>query len=137
MIVGKYLKNTALYSPDELERLDKHIEKYFGKSTTVVHEFLSEDIHVDVSIIPPHEGHNYYTLVTTGMGAFSMKIPSEYQEEGLPSRIELMMCLPPDWNPESKENQENWPVELLRYLARLKHLVGLWAFYSKRNSIRR
>ena len=31
MIVGKYLKNTALYSPDELERLDKHIEKYFGK----------------------------------------------------------------------------------------------------------
>ena len=22
MIVGKYLKNTALYSPDELERLD-------------------------------------------------------------------------------------------------------------------
>lgn len=33
MIVGKYLKNTALYSPDELERLDKHIEKYFGKST--------------------------------------------------------------------------------------------------------
>ena len=54
----KVFENTALYSPDELERLDKHIEKYFGKSTTVVHEFLSEDIHVDVSIIPPHEGHN-------------------------------------------------------------------------------
>ena len=103
MITGKYLENPALYSPDELERLDNHIEKYFGKATTVVHEFFSEDIHVDVSIIPPHEEHNYYTLVTTGMGAFSMRIPSEYQEEGLPSRIELMMCLPPDWNPESKE----------------------------------
>ena len=118
MITGKYLENPALYSPDELERLDNHIEKYFGKATTVVHEFFSEDIHVDVSIIPPHEEHNYYTLVTTGMGAFSMKIPSEYQEDGLPSRIELMMCLPPEWNPESKESQENWPVELLRYLAR-------------------
>ena len=78
MITGKYLENPALYSPDELERLDNHIEKYFGKATTVVHEFFSEDIHVDVSIIPPHEEHNYYTLVTTGMGAFSMKIPSEY-----------------------------------------------------------
>ena len=89
MIIGKYLENPALYSHDELERLDKHIEKYFGKATTVVHEFLSEDIHVDVSIIPPHEEHNYYTLVTTGMGAFSMKIPSEYQEDGLPSRIIL------------------------------------------------
>ena len=80
MIVGKYLKNTALYRHDELERLDKHIEKYFGKSTTVVHEFLSEDIHVDISIIPPHAGHNYYILVTTVLGAFSMKIQIESQE---------------------------------------------------------
>ena len=46
MITGKYLENPALYSPDELERLDNHIEKYFGKATTVVHEFFSEDIHV-------------------------------------------------------------------------------------------
>ena len=45
MITGKYLENPALYSPDELERLDNHIEKYFGKATTVVHEFFSEDIH--------------------------------------------------------------------------------------------
>ena len=66
MITGKYLENPALYSPDELERLDNHIEKYFGKATTVVHEFFSEDIHVDVSIIPPHEEHNYYTLVPQG-----------------------------------------------------------------------
>ena len=41
MITGKYLENPALYSPDELERLDNHIEKYFGKATTVVHEFFS------------------------------------------------------------------------------------------------
>lgn len=129
MITGKYLENPALYSPDELERLDNHIEKYFGKATTVVHEFFSEDIHVDVSIIPPHEEHNYYTLVTTGMGAFSMKIPSEYQEDGLPSRIELMMCLPPEWNPESKESQENWPVELLRYLARFPIIESTWLGY--------
>ena len=127
MIIGKYLENPALYSPDELERLDKHIEKYFGKATTVVHEFFSEDIHVDVSIIPPHEEHNYYTLVTTGMGAFSMRIPSEYQEDGLPSRIELMMCLPPEWNPALFSKVSNYR----------KHLAGLWAFYSKRNTIRR
>ena len=130
MITGKYLENPALYSPDELERLDNHIEKYFGKATTVVHEFFSEDIHVDVSIIPPHEEHNYYTLVTTGMGAFSMKIPSEYQEDGLPSRIELMMCLPPEWNPESKESQENWPVELLRFLARFPIIESTWLGYG-------
>ena len=130
MIIGKYLENPALYSPNELERLDNHIEKYFGKATTVVHEFFSEDIHVDVSIIPPHEEHNYYTLVTTGMGAFSMKIPSEYQEDGLPSRIELMMCLPPEWNLESKESQENWPVELLRYLARFPIIESTWLGYG-------
>ena len=105
MITGKYLENPALYSPDELERLDNHIEKYFGKATTVVHEFFSEDIHVDVSIIPPHEEHNYYTLVTTGMGAFSMKIPSEYQEDGLPSRIELMMCALPGFVDSKNEEK--------------------------------
>ena len=70
------------------------------------------------------------TLVTTGMGAFSMKIPSEYQEDGLPSRIELMMCLPPEWNPESKESQENWPVELLRYLARFPIIESTWLGYG-------
>ena len=45
MITGKYLENPALYSPDELERLDNHIEKYFGKATTVVHEFFSDHRH--------------------------------------------------------------------------------------------
>ena len=54
MITGKYLENPALYSPDELERLDNHIEKYFGKATTVVHEFFSEDIHVDGTIGQPY-----------------------------------------------------------------------------------
>ena len=42
MIIGKYLENPALYSPDELERLDNHIEKYFGNATTVVHEFSAK-----------------------------------------------------------------------------------------------
>ena len=59
-----------------------------------------------------------------------MKIPSEYQEDGLPSRIELMMCLPPEWNPESKESQENWPVELLRYLARFPIIESTWLGYG-------
>ena len=73
MITGKYLENPALYSPDELERLDNHIEKYFGKATTVVHEFFSEDIHVDVSIIPPHEEHNYYNSDNSSSNVRSYK----------------------------------------------------------------
>ena len=40
MVIGKHLENPALYRLDELERLDRHIEKYFGKATTVVHEFF-------------------------------------------------------------------------------------------------
>ena len=54
--------------------LNMHIEKYFGKSTAVIHEFFSEDIHADVSIIPPHEEHDDYMLATTGMDAFSWKL---------------------------------------------------------------
>ena len=52
------------------------------------------------------------------------------REDGLPSRIELMMCLPPEWNPESKESQENWPVELLRYLARFPIIESTWLGYG-------
>ena len=60
MITGKYLENPALYSPDELERLDNHIEKYFGKATTVVHEFFSEDIMLMSPSFRPMRNNNYY-----------------------------------------------------------------------------
>ena len=80
MITGKYLENPALYSPDELERLDNHIEKYFGKATTVVHEFFSEDIHVDVSIIPPHEEHMVEFSGDTPTDVYGLSEAEEIEE---------------------------------------------------------
>lgn len=58
--------------PEEMDALEAHIDKYFGKSKNVFHEIASPDIHVDIYIIEPTRKRNYYTLITSGMGAHRM-----------------------------------------------------------------
>lgn len=107
-----------LYSSEELEILEEHIGSKMGKFPTVIHELLSPDIHLDIAVIPPNEEHNFYTLVTMGMGAHKMDVPEELRNEKL-DRAELIICLPPDWDIDSSENRYYWPVRLLKFLARL------------------
>ena len=58
-----------VYSEEEMEVIEGHIQQYFGNFETVLHELSSPDIHVDICVVPPSEEHDYYTLVTMGMGA--------------------------------------------------------------------
>ena len=53
-----------------------------------MHELASPDIHVDIYVIPPRAEHEYYTLVTCGMGAHKMEVPDELKNEQL-ERAEL------------------------------------------------
>lgn len=107
-----------VYEEEDLERLDEYISEHFGEFNQVFHEIVSLDIHLNVCIIPPEDGRNFYTLVTMGMGAHAMNLPAEYADMGL-ERAELMICLPEDWNLENEEEKWYWPVRLLKTLARL------------------
>lgn len=117
-----------MYEKNEVEALDSHIIKYFGEYGSVYHEIASPDIHVDICIIPPHDDHDYYTLVTMGMGAHRMNVPEAFAEFHL-ERAELMIALPPDWKLDQeslRDEQWYWPIRLLKSTARLPGECETW-----------
>ena len=113
--------NPEVYTEEEMEAVEGHIEQYFGKVENVFHELVSPDIHVDICIVPPTEERDYYTLVTMGMGAHRMNVPEELAEYKL-ERAELAIALPADWKLDQesmKDEKWYWPIRLLKSLARL------------------
>ncbi len=114
-----------VYAETDLEWVEAHIEKYFGKAEHVFHEIVSPDIHVDVHIIEPTEQRNYYTLVTTGMGAYLMNIPDEFKHLNI-GRAEMMIHLPANWNIQSDDEIDYWPIRWLKIMARLPLNQSAW-----------
>lgn len=117
-----------VYTDEELEAVEEHIEKCFGPVETVLHELVSPDIHVDIYVVAPSEDRNYYTLLTMGMGAHRMNVPKELAEYKL-ERAELAIALPADWklNQESIQDERwYWPIRLLKALARLPIVNDTW-----------
>lgn len=117
-----------MYSTDEMEVIEKHIEQNFGKFDWVFHEKVSPDIHVDICILPPIKGRDYYTLVTMGMGAHRMNVPEELADSRL-ERAELVICLPSYWKMDMdhfKDERWYWPIRLLKTLARIPSEDDTW-----------
>ena len=117
-----------VYTEEEMEAVEGHIQQYFGKFENVFHELVSPDIHVDICIVPPTEERDYYTLVTMGMGAHRMNVPEELAEYKL-ERAELAIALPADWKLVQESMQDErwyWPIRLLKVLARLPIASDTW-----------
>ena len=120
--------NPDVYTEEEMEAVEGHIEQYFGEVENVFHELVSPDIHVDICIVPPTEERDYYTLVTMGMGAHRMNVPEELAEYNL-ERAELAIALPADWKLDQesmKDEKWYWPIRLLKSLARLPIASDTW-----------
>lgn len=114
-----------MYTPEEIECLEAHIEKYYGKFEGVFHELISPDIHVDIAMIAPRPERNYWVMVTMGMGVKPMNVPSELKEYRL-ERAEIMICLPPDWEIENNDEEWYWPLRWLKIMARLPGDADTW-----------
>ena len=117
-----------VYTEEEMEAVEGHIQQYFGKFENVFHELVSPDIHVDICVVLPSKERDYYTLVTMGMGAHRMNVPEELAEYKL-ERAELAIALPPDWNLDEeslKDERWYWPIRLLKTLARLPIASDTW-----------
>ena len=120
--------NPEVYTEEEMEAVEGHIQQYFGKFENVFHELVSPDIHVDICMVPPTEERDYYTLVTMGMGAHRMNVPEELAEYKL-ERAELAIALPADWKLDQESIQDErwyWPIRLLKALARLPIASDTW-----------
>lgn len=114
-----------MYEEEELDALGAHVDRFFGHSENVFHEIVSPDIHVDIYIIEPTAERNYYTLVTSGMGAHRMNVPRELAEYKL-ERAEVLVYLPADWNIQSHDEKYYWPLRWLKILARLPIEQNTW-----------
>ena len=117
-----------VYTEEEMEAVEGHIQQYFGEFENVFHELSSPDIHVDICVVPPSEERNYYTLVTMGMGAHRMNVPEELAEYKL-ERAELAIALPGNWklkHEDLKNERWYWPIRLLKTLARLPIASDTW-----------
>ena len=117
-----------VYTEEEMEAIEGHIERHFGKFENVFHEIVSPDIHVDICVVPPSEERDYCTLVTMGMGAHRMNVPEELAEYKL-ERAELAIALPADWKLDQesmKDEKWYWPIRLLKSLARLPIASDTW-----------
>ena len=117
-----------VYTEEEMEAVEGHIQQYFGEVENVFHELVSPDIHVDICVVPPTEERDYYTLVTMGMGAHRMNVPEELAEYKL-ERAELAIALPADWKLDQesmKDEKWYWPIRLLKSLARLPIASDTW-----------
>ena len=117
-----------VYTEEEMEIVEGHIQQHFGAFEHVFHELASPDIHVDICVVPPSEERDYYTLVTMGMGAHRMHVPEELAEYKL-ERAELAIALPKDWKLKQEDMRDDrwyWPIRLLKSLARLPIASDTW-----------
>lgn len=100
----------------------EHIREHVGGVDTVFHEVEAESFAVDIHHVPPGEGHDSHTLVTTGMSDTPMP-------EGAGVAFgELVMRLPADWpmgEEDLEEDAASWPLAMLKALGRLPHEDGV------------
>ena len=116
-----------LYSERDQDAYEKMIQDRIGSYETVFHEIVSPDLHIDVIPIPPSEERNYYTLLTMGMGAYRMPVPSMY---GRMNRAELAIRLPADWDIRSNDEKWYWPIRIIKDLARMPYYQKTWLGYG-------
>jgi hypothetical protein len=111
------------------ERLVAHLERHVGGEPVVWHELVSDRVHLDVHAVPPHEGHPYWVLMTSGMSALPMTVPDDVDDRADKLHAELYLLLPPSWKMDASsfsDERNYWPIRLLKGLARIPHDFATW-----------
>ncbi|MBK9032204.1 MAG: suppressor of fused domain protein [Myxococcales bacterium] len=117
------------------EEIVRYFERHFGEAATVFHEVMSDMVHLDVHVIPPHAERDCWTLFTTGMSDLPMAAPPGAEEL---TYAELMISLPASWRldvlsvtpPPDDLERWYWPVGWLKQLARMPHTYETWLGYG-------
>lgn len=113
---------------ENIEAVGQHIERHLGPVHKVLHEMLSDVVHIDVHWVQPTRERPWHHLVTSGMSDLPMNTPEGAEECRF---AELMITLPPDWR-LSMEDLKNlewyWPIRCLKSLARYPHQYKTWVW---------
>lgn len=114
------------------DEITAHFEALFpGRESRVIHELVSEYVHIDVHVMWPTPEQNFFALYTTGMSDRPMTIPRQVPAAKRPGLelAEMFLMLPGDWPLKADEaptQEVYWPINLIRYLARFPHQFQSW-----------
>lgn len=122
-----FKKKPLFYNNVDEDVFESYVKKNIGNFDGVIHEIVSPDIHIDIIIVPPTDKKNFYTLITMGMGAYSMKMPQRYSKY---RSMELAIRLPKYWDVKSDNEEWYWPIQLLKILARIPISQKTWLGYG-------
>lgn len=113
--------------PENMEAIVSHLTGRLGEPAFVLHEIVSDLVHIDVHAFPPRPDRDWWTLVTTGMSDLPMNTPGHLASQRF---CELMICLPSSWPLGSDEALHDdrwfWPIRWLKLLARFPHEYSTW-----------
>lgn len=121
---------------DHIEEIERHIAEVYPTAEggeLIYHEILSDLVHIDVHVLAPHDGRNYYVLYTTGMSDLPMTLPDQLKGRKDLERRELIMYLPAEWQigqayslGSDLPEEYAWPLSWIRFLARFPHEYKTW-----------
>ena len=126
-----------LHLPDRERVYAPEIEEHFntifpGRETGVIHEIMSEFVHIDLHVMRPTAKEPFWVVYTTGMSDLPMTPPPQVKEDI--TRAELYILLPGDWPLDQfgpgASMSVCWPVTLLQFLARFPHAYNTWLAYG-------
>jgi hypothetical protein len=115
------------------EDMENFLKDQIGGAFSVLHELLSDQIHLDVLLFRPNDISPFWTLVTSGMSDLPMKDDGAEVPERF-AYAELIVRLPANWFTENDDgdiadlyiDRVNWPIAALKYAARAAHHYGFW-----------
>ena len=121
--------NNSVNSGDDITLgIDHFIRKNVGEVVQIFHEIISDDLHIDIHHGRSHGDFRYQWLFTSGMSRAAMNVPPQCLDGQF---AELVMCLPAKWPLDMdafKDENNYWPIRLLKSLARYPHENNTWLY---------
>lgn len=129
-------EDEGLHIPQQSGVYAREVEAHFdalfpGRESRVLHEIVSDLIHVDVHVMWPTSEQNFFVVYTTGMSDLSMTadqtIPAGERRDL--ELAELFLFLPGDWplSTDSTPSEEAyWPIRIMKFMARFPHQYRTW-----------
>ncbi len=120
-------KSESVYGDlDLIKAVNDHVVSWIGEPV-ILHEKVSETIHIDIYWVAPSDERPFHTLVTSGMAQEAMKAP---KGSDACTHAELVMFLPPDWPMDRIQDDDGafWPIRVMKRLARYPHDFNTWVW---------
>lgn len=118
-------KENSSYTEIDRKEIILDIEDRFGECMTILHEIVSDDLHIDIAVVPPTDDMDFYKLFTVGMGSKEMNIPKELKRQKL-QRAELAMFISKDWIINTDNVKYHWSIQLLKTIAHMPFIQNTW-----------